>query len=159
MPPQPHKDLIVDLYSVYCCSLVLNDAPCGNVAQCCRVTYLRSITGKYHTVTCLDVMIHYPQDKADAMIAHLASLADKRLIISFAPKTPYYSILKRIGELFPGPSKVGGARSLWAQGWATAATAAAKMSGAHSRPTWEAPYCLRSRERLVHAQQLRGCYN
>jgi magnesium-protoporphyrin O-methyltransferase len=68
----------------------------------------RSVSGKYHTVTCLDVMIHYPQDKADAMISHLASLADSRLIISFAPKTPYYSILKRIGELFPGPSKVGG---------------------------------------------------
>jgi magnesium-protoporphyrin O-methyltransferase len=66
------------------------------------------VSGKYHTVTCLDVMIHYPQDKADAMISHLASLADQRLIISFAPKTPYYSILKRIGELFPGPSKVRG---------------------------------------------------
>lgn len=64
------------------------------------------MTGKYHTVTCLDVMIHYPQDKADAMIGHLASLAEQRLIISFAPKTPYYSVLKRIGELFPGPSKV-----------------------------------------------------
>jgi hypothetical protein len=51
-------------------------------------------------------MIHYPQDKADAMIAHLASLAEQRLIVSFAPKTPYYSVLKRIGELFPGPSKV-----------------------------------------------------
>lgn len=50
-------------------------------------------------------MIHYPQDKADGMIQHLASLADKRLILSFAPKTPYYSVLKRIGELFPGPSK------------------------------------------------------
>jgi 2-polyprenyl-3-methyl-5-hydroxy-6-metoxy-1,4-benzoquinol methylase len=64
------------------------------------------VTGKYHTVTCLDVMIHYPQDKADAMIEHLASLAEQRLIVSFAPKTPYYSVLKRIGELFPGPSKV-----------------------------------------------------
>ena len=66
---------------------------------------LESVTGKYHTVTCLDVMIHYPQDKADAMVQHLASLADKRLIVSFAPKTLAYSILKRIGELFPGPSK------------------------------------------------------
>jgi magnesium-protoporphyrin O-methyltransferase len=54
-------------------------------------------------------MIHYPQDKADAMITHLANLADERLIISFAPKTLAYSLLKRIGELFPGPSKVGGA--------------------------------------------------
>ena len=66
---------------------------------------LESVTGKYHTVTCLDVMIHYPQDKADAMVQHLASLAEKRLIISFAPKTLAYTILKRIGELFPGPSK------------------------------------------------------
>lgn len=66
---------------------------------------LESCSGKYHTVACLDVMIHYPQDKVDAMISHLASMADERLIISFAPKTLYYSVLKRIGELFPGPSK------------------------------------------------------
>lgn len=46
------------------------------------------------------------QSKADAMITHLASLAEKRLIISFAPFTTYYAVLKRIGELFPGPSKV-----------------------------------------------------
>jgi len=50
-------------------------------------------------------MIHYPQDKADAMISHLASLADEKLLISFAPYTPTYALLKRIGELFPGPSK------------------------------------------------------
>lgn len=42
------------------------------------------------------------------MISHLASLSERRLVLSFAPKTPYYSVLKRIGELFPGPSKVGG---------------------------------------------------
>ena len=66
---------------------------------------LESVQGRFHTVTCLDVMIHYPQDKADAMVQHLASLAESRLIISFAPKTLAYSILKRIGELFPGPSK------------------------------------------------------
>jgi len=53
-------------------------------------------------------MIHYPQEKADAMVAHLASLSERRLILSFAPKTVYYSVLKRIGELFPGPSKVWG---------------------------------------------------
>ena len=45
------------------------------------------------------------QDKADDMIKHLASLSRDRLIISFAPKTLAYSLLKRIGELFPGPSK------------------------------------------------------
>lgn len=40
------------------------------------------------------------------MVQHLASLSEDRLIISFAPNTLAYSILKRIGELFPGPSKV-----------------------------------------------------
>ncbi|WCJ36346.1 magnesium-protoporphyrin IX methyltransferase [Euphorbia peplus] len=70
-----------------------------------EVKDLESLDGKYDTVVCLDVLIHYPQNKADGMIAHLASLADKRLILSFAPKTFYYDLLKRIGELFPGPSK------------------------------------------------------
>ena len=46
---------------------------------------LESVSGKYDVVTCLDVMIHYPQDKADAMITHLASLTSGKLLISFAP--------------------------------------------------------------------------
>lgn len=70
-----------------------------------EVKDLESLDGKYHTVVCLDVLIHYPQSKADGMIAHLASLAEERLILSFAPKTFYYDLLKRVGELFPGPSK------------------------------------------------------
>ncbi|XP_065872521.1 magnesium protoporphyrin IX methyltransferase, chloroplastic [Euphorbia lathyris] len=70
-----------------------------------EVKDLESLDGKYDTVVCLDVLIHYPQNKADGMIGHLASLAEKRLILSFAPKTFYYDLLKRIGELFPGPSK------------------------------------------------------
>ncbi|KAK9278493.1 hypothetical protein L1049_028059 [Liquidambar formosana] len=70
-----------------------------------EVSDLESLDGKYNTVICLDVLIHYPQSKADGMIAHLASLAEERLILSFAPKTFYYDLLKRVGELFPGPSK------------------------------------------------------
>jgi magnesium-protoporphyrin O-methyltransferase len=66
---------------------------------------LESLSGKYHTVICLDVLIHYPQEKAADMIAHLSSLADSRLILSFAPKTLAYSLLKKIGDFFPGPSK------------------------------------------------------
>jgi magnesium-protoporphyrin O-methyltransferase len=66
---------------------------------------LETITGKYHTVICLDVLIHYPQEDAAKMISHLASLAESRLILSFAPKTLCLTILKKIGELFPGPSK------------------------------------------------------
>ncbi|AFZ20671.1 magnesium protoporphyrin IX methyltransferase [Allocoleopsis franciscana] len=66
---------------------------------------LEGLSGKYNTVICLDVLIHYPQDKAAQMIAHLASLAESRLILSFAPKTLCYSLLKKVGEFFPGPSK------------------------------------------------------
>lgn len=70
-----------------------------------EVKDLEDLSGQFHTVVCLDVLIHYPQDKAGAMIAHLSSLAESRLILSFAPKTLCYSLLKKVGEFFPGPSK------------------------------------------------------
>ena len=66
---------------------------------------LESLMGKYHTVICLDVLIHYPQKKAAGMIEHLSSLAESRIILSFAPKTAFYSALKKVGSFFPGPSK------------------------------------------------------
>jgi magnesium-protoporphyrin O-methyltransferase len=66
---------------------------------------LEQLTGNYDTVVCLDVLIHYPEDKAAEMIAHLVSLADRRLILSFAPYTPCLSLLKKVGSFFPGPSK------------------------------------------------------
>ena len=69
------------------------------------VNDLEAITGEYNTVCCLDVLIHYPTEDAAKMISHLASLAQKRIIISFAPKTLCLTILKKIGEFFPGPSK------------------------------------------------------
>lgn len=66
---------------------------------------LETLSGEYHTVVCLDVLIHYPKEEAAQMIAHLASLAQHRLILSFAPKTLCLTLLKKVGELFPGPSK------------------------------------------------------
>jgi magnesium-protoporphyrin O-methyltransferase len=66
---------------------------------------LESLSGNYHTVICLDVLIHYPQEKADEMISHLCSLAQSRIILSFAPKTCFLTLLKKIGSFFPGPSK------------------------------------------------------
>jgi magnesium-protoporphyrin O-methyltransferase len=66
---------------------------------------LEQISGQFDIVVCLDVLIHYPDDEAAQMIRHLASLAGDRLLLSFAPKTPVLTVLKRIGEFFPGPSK------------------------------------------------------
>jgi len=53
----------------------------------------------------VDVLIHYPPERLDAMVGNLARLSKDRLILSFAPKTWYYVALKRLGELFPGKSK------------------------------------------------------
>jgi magnesium-protoporphyrin O-methyltransferase len=66
---------------------------------------LESVSGKYDTVTCVDVAIHYPTEKMAEMVEHLCSLSNDRVIISFAPKTWYYVLLKKVGEMFPGPSK------------------------------------------------------
>jgi magnesium-protoporphyrin O-methyltransferase len=66
---------------------------------------LEALSGKFDTVICLDVLIHYPQDKAQEMISHLSSIAQSRVILSFAPKTLALTVLKKIGEFFPGPSK------------------------------------------------------
>jgi magnesium-protoporphyrin O-methyltransferase len=66
---------------------------------------LESISDNYDTVVCLDVLIHYPEDKAAEMIGNLADHADRRFIVSFAPYTPCLSLLKKIGGFFPGASK------------------------------------------------------
>lgn len=70
-----------------------------------NVQDLETLGGKYHTVICLDVLIHYPQEKVAEMISHLCTLAENRVIMSFAPKTPALTILKKIGSFFPGASK------------------------------------------------------
>ena len=86
---------------------------------------LESLEGRYDTVICLDVFIHYPQEPAEQMVEHLASLAERRLLVSFAPYTPLLAVLKRIGELFPGPSKTTRAYTLRESG----IVAAAERSG------------------------------
>ena len=85
---------------------------------------LESLSGRYDTVICLDVFIHYPQAAAEDMVRHLASMADQHLIVSFAPYTPLLAILKGIGQLFPGPSKTTRAYTLKEEGIVTAAAAA-----------------------------------
>mmetsp|Transcript_12268 Transcript_12268/g.31696 ORF Transcript_12268/g.31696 Transcript_12268/m.31696 type:complete len:269 (-) Transcript_12268:108-914(-) len=66
---------------------------------------LESLKGEYDTVTCIDVLIHYPTEKMDDMVGHLCSLSKKRFIISFAPYTIFYAALKWVGSMAPGPSK------------------------------------------------------
>ncbi|NDC15170.1 MAG: magnesium protoporphyrin IX methyltransferase, partial [Synechococcaceae bacterium WB9_2_170] len=77
---------------------------------------LESLSGRYDTVVCLDVFIHYPQQPAEDMVRHLAGMAENHLIVSFAPYTPLLAVLKKIGELFPGPSKTTRAYTLREKG-------------------------------------------
>ena len=85
---------------------------------------LESLQGRYDTVVCLDVFIHYPQAAAEAMVRHLAAMAERQLIVSFAPYTPLLAVLKQIGQLFPGPSKTTRAYTLREDGIVAAAAAA-----------------------------------
>ncbi len=85
------------------------------------VADLESIRGSFHTVICLDVFIHYPQKPAEEMVTHLCHLAKERLIVSFAPYTPFLALLKRIGQFFPGPSKTTRAYTLREKGIVSAA--------------------------------------
>lgn len=70
-----------------------------------KVSDMERLTGKYDTVSCIDVMIHYPTKDMYGIVKHLGSLANDRIILSFAPKNFFYDFLKKVGELFPGPSK------------------------------------------------------
>ena len=85
---------------------------------------LESLSGSYNTVVCLDVFIHYPQEPAEEMVRHLASMAEQHLIVSFAPYTPLLALLKGIGQLFPGPSKTTRAYTLKEAGIVKAAAEA-----------------------------------
>ncbi|MCP9792111.1 magnesium protoporphyrin IX methyltransferase [Vulcanococcus limneticus] len=85
---------------------------------------LESLSGRYDTVICLDVFIHYPQAPAEEMVRHLAAMAERHLIVSFAPYTPLLALLKGIGQLFPGPSKTTRAYTLREAGIVAAAAEA-----------------------------------
>jgi len=85
---------------------------------------LESLEGRYDTVICLDVFIHYPQAAAEEMVRHLAGMAETHLIVSFAPYTPLLALLKGIGQLFPGPSKTTRAYTLREDGIVAAAAEA-----------------------------------
>ena len=77
---------------------------------------LENLSGSFDFVICLDVFIHYPQPIAEEMVKHLCSLTKTKLIVSFAPYTPFLAFLKSIGKLFPGPSKTTRAYTLREQG-------------------------------------------
>ena len=55
---------------------------------------------------CLCLWLMLTDSKAILQPGHYDMWCEFSMVCSFAPKTLQYSILKRIGELFPGPAKV-----------------------------------------------------
>lgn len=76
-----------------------------NVNPSFEVLELERITGTYDIVVCLDVLIHYPLPQVEKMLAHLSDRATSHLVLTYAPKTALFTLLKGIGQLFPGASK------------------------------------------------------
>ncbi|GJQ13489.1 hypothetical protein GpartN1_g5280.t1 [Galdieria partita] len=70
-----------------------------------QVQDLQQLQGSYDTVLCVDVLIHYSDAQLISLLDSLSRVAKRRMIITFAPKTLYYVLLKKIGEFFPGSSK------------------------------------------------------
>ncbi|WP_287129549.1 magnesium protoporphyrin IX methyltransferase [Candidatus Cyanaurora vandensis] len=70
-----------------------------------RVQELETLAGSFNIVVCVDVLIHYPLPQAEVMLTHLSQLAKDRLLFTFAPQTPLLSLLKRVGNFFPGAAK------------------------------------------------------
>lgn len=70
-----------------------------------EVLELERIDGQYEIVVCLDVLIHYPLPQVEKMLAHLSGLSTDTLILTYAPKTVFFALLKGIGQFFPGANK------------------------------------------------------
>eukprot|EP00929_Paragymnodinium_shiwhaense_P052504 TRINITY_DN26301_c1_g1_i1.p1 TRINITY_DN26301_c1_g1~~TRINITY_DN26301_c1_g1_i1.p1 ORF type:complete len:338 (+),score=103.43 TRINITY_DN26301_c1_g1_i1:82-1095(+) len=85
--------------------VALKDAPKVKELPKFKTLDLEALSGEYDCVCCVDVLIHYPPERVEAMVEGLAKLSKDRVILSFAPKTWYYTLLKSIGEFFPGKSK------------------------------------------------------
>ena len=60
-----------------------------------KTSDMEKLRGKYNTVTCIDVMIHYPTPAMYNIVQH-PPLTEERLILSFAPKNLFYDLLKKI---------------------------------------------------------------
>jgi magnesium-protoporphyrin O-methyltransferase len=57
--------------------------------------------GSYDAVACLDVLIHYPLEDFERMLARLAGMARERLVVTYAPHEPLLAALHWLGGRAP----------------------------------------------------------
>jgi magnesium-protoporphyrin O-methyltransferase len=70
-----------------------------------RSSDLELVTGSYHAVACLDVLIHYPTNDLERMVAHLAGMARERMVLTYAPHEPLLAALHWLGGRFPNANR------------------------------------------------------
>lgn len=64
------------------------------------IAAIEPIAEGYDLVCCLDVLFHYPYSEVKGMVEKLASLSSRKIIGSFALKTPLNSLWMQIGKRF-----------------------------------------------------------
>lgn len=62
---------------------------------------LEAVGGSYAAVICLDVLIHYPRPAFDQLCAHLASLSQRTLMMTYAPYNSLLAAMHWVGGHFP----------------------------------------------------------
>jgi magnesium-protoporphyrin O-methyltransferase len=60
----------------------------------------------YDLVTCLDVLFHYPYDEVQTMLTHLANLSSRKVIGSFALRTPMNDFWMKMGTKFHAKNRM-----------------------------------------------------
>ena len=61
--------------------------------------------GEFDAVMAMDSLIHYQEEDAAIAIAALAARTRRRLIVTFAPRTPALAAMHAVGTLFPRANK------------------------------------------------------
>jgi magnesium-protoporphyrin O-methyltransferase len=57
--------------------------------------------GRFDYVVAMDSLVHYRSAEMVAMLASLASMTDRGILFTFAPRTPALTIMHAVGRLFP----------------------------------------------------------
>jgi magnesium-protoporphyrin O-methyltransferase len=57
--------------------------------------------GRFDHIVAMDSLIHYRTPDMVGMVASLASMADRSVAFTFAPRTPLLTVMHSVGKLFP----------------------------------------------------------
>ena len=65
-----------------------------------EVRDLESVDRPYNTIVCIDVLARYSTEASVDILQHLSSLARRRLVLTFTPKTSMDYVWRAIGALY-----------------------------------------------------------